>query len=370
MLIRIQIAKRIGMLLVAFLVTKIQAADFYETLEAGGEKYAKVYVLSANASSLSVKHQGGLAQIALSELPAQLQQKYGYSVDEAVARKQELASLREAQAQQARERLQQQRKAIRERRSSSSGGNAVKRAFEQFGAEPRVEALHDLRPRFRGHGIHVRQQRGPSCSVHAIVAALEYLYAEGQETRINISETRLVEATARTLGRTTKNDFASQDEGGRVVEEGFALEHVFQAIRGYGLQLEPRTLDDSNRDIAAALEEINFSPFQIPGGNSRVGIANIVHVLNANIPVVVGVAWPADGRVKNTSLLSKQPPASGAGHAVTIVGYKCETGKLEDVKFIFRNSWGAGWGAGGYGFFTYEYLTKNLWSGYVVELRQ
>lgn len=369
MLIRRITKQSILLILATLLLGQVNAADFYEVLEVGGEKYANVYVLSANASSLSIKHQRGLAQVALSELPIDLQQKYGYSADAAVARKEELASIKEVQAKQARERLQKQRQALREGKNAANGLSPIKRAFEQFGTEPRLETELDLRPRFRGHDIHVRQQRGPSCSVHAIVAALEYQYAENENTLINISERRLVEATAKTLGRSTRNDLATKAEGRGVVEEGFALEHVFQAIRGYGLEIEPRTRDAASESVIEALKDVNFSPFLVPGRNSRAGIGNIVHVLNAKIPVVVGVAWPANGRVENTSLLSKQPPASGAGHAVTIVGYKCETGKLEDVKFVFRNSWGASWGAGGYGFFTYEYLANNLWSSYVVELR-
>ena len=49
------------------------------------------------------------------------------------------------------------------------------------------------------------------------------------------------------------------------------------------------------------------------------------------------------------------------GHAVVAVGY-------DDAHqwFIFRNSWGSGWGAGGYGFIPYAYisnasLTSDLW---------
>jgi len=37
------------------------------------------------------------------------------------------------------------------------------------------------------------------------------------------------------------------------------------------------------------------------------------------------------------------------GHAVTLVGYKSATGRIEDAVFIFKNSYGVDWGQGGYG---------------------
>ncbi len=62
-------------------------------------------------------------------------------------------------------------------------------------------------------------------------------------------------------------------------------------------------------------------------------------------------------------------PAGGVlgGHAVLAVGY-------DDSKqmFLFRNSWGPAWGAGGYGFMPYAYLTNSnlsddLWTIRTIE---
>jgi C1A family cysteine protease len=44
--------------------------------------------------------------------------------------------------------------------------------------------------------------------------------------------------------------------------------------------------------------------------------------------------------------------ATRGGHAVTVVGYDERT----DREFIIRNSWGIGWGDGGYGYLPYGYL--------------
>ena len=84
--------------------------------------------------------------------------------------------------------------------------------------------------------------------------------------------------------------------------------------------------------------------------------------------VAVGLRWPPNAVVRNTSLISKQIPSPNCGHAVTFVGYRCDGGRIENAVFIFRNSWGPSWGAGGYGFVTYDYVAANLLSCFVVEL--
>lgn len=364
--------------LLTALLTGVQswAADFYPQLEAGKRVYQEVYVISANESSISIRHSRGLSQVLLAELDSELQRKYGYRPQSDQARGERLERLRQRQARQATQRLARRVKSAAGRSRGLEGGEVdapewLRAAFARFGSPPELQCERDLRPQFRQHGIGIRRQRGPSCSVHAVAAALEFQYAEKQAKRVKVSEAHLVGATSRMLGRRPLNEVVADGEPAQAVtrDEGFALEHVFQAIRGHGLVVETSQEGVSQEQFQEELRDVNFSPFQIPGGRNRVGIGNIAHVLNAGMPVVVGVGWPADASVQRTSLLSKQPPLEGAGHAVTLVGYRCETGRLEDAKFIFRNSWGYRWGAGGYGFFTYEYLEANLSSAYVVELR-
>jgi len=53
-------------------------------------------------------------------------------------------------------------------------------------------------------------------------------------------------------------------------------------------------------------------------------------------------------------------PARGAvaygGHAVLVVGYATGEGEGSG-RFIVRNSWGDGWGDGGYGYLPFDYVT-------------
>jgi hypothetical protein len=89
-------------------------------------------------------------------------------------------------------------------------------------------------------------------------------------------------------------------------------------------------------------------------------ILHIVNALNNGKPVVIGVAWPAQRTLRHNHLVSQQAPLDGPGHAVTLVGYRCETGRSQDVVFIFRNSYGMDWGLAGCGFMTADYLQANL----------
>lgn len=84
-----------------------------------------------------------------------------------------------------------------------------------------------------------------------------------------------------------------------------------------------------------------------------------------NGPFVAGVevydlAWGMVGKDGVIQMPAKNDVPAG-GHAICIVGY-------DDKKkrFKFKNSWGKDWGAKGYGYLPYEYMSKycmDAWSG-------
>ena len=80
--------------------------------------------------------------------------------------------------------------------------------------------------------------------------------------------------------------------------------------------------------------------------------------------------WPdtMEGAVRS-GYLAGQKPEAGGGHAVTLVGYKCSTGRIEDAVFTFKNSWGPQWGQGGYGMVTYGYLSHYLDEAILLEVQ-
>lgn len=359
--------KTIFLAFVFVFASPLFAVDSYETLQVGNDVYHRVVVLSANESSLSIRHARGIAQVPLAKLSAALQVKYGYDSARASEREAQLAEQRRQQVVEQQQRIVAAKKTTQSKAASSASSSNG--GFSKFGTKPTIQAEVDLRQRFRSHGIRIRSQKGPSCSVHAILAALEYQYAEGHDRVLNLSEPYLVNATSRSLGRPDAVGFDEKTGRANGWDAGFALEHVFQAIRGHGLAYEQTREEREAKKPYARLESVAFSPFAVPGIRTPRGIENMIHVLNADMPLVVGVYWPAYSRIAHTSVLGKQPVSPNGGHAVAIIGYQCEDGNIENAKFIFRNSWGDDWGAGGYGFFTYEYLMKNLTSCYVVELR-
>lgn len=66
--------------------------------------------------------------------------------------------------------------------------------------------------------------------------------------------------------------------------------------------------------------------------------------------------------VAKTGIVPMPAPSESVlgGHAVDLIGYNDGPGPTADGipagYFMFRNSWGTGWGASGYGFFPYAYI--------------
>jgi C1A family cysteine protease len=121
--------------------------------------------------------------------------------------------------------------------------------------------------------------------------------------------------------------------------------------------------------VADARRHCQVFVHRLPGRQPAAIVANIIHALNRGVPVVVGVRWP-NWRASRSGYLSKQEPLEGSGHAVTIVGYKTESGTLESTVFTLRNSWGIRWGNNGYGQATYEYLSRWLSDAIILEVRR
>lgn len=86
-------------------------------------------------------------------------------------------------------------------------------------------------------------------------------------------------------------------------------------------------------------------------------------------PVAIGIRIgysflrPVVGRIP----LPAPDEALLEGHALLVVGYNDGTGQ-QDGFLIVRNSWGEGWGDGGYGYLPYEYIERHGAEAWIVDI--
>jgi hypothetical protein len=253
--------------------------------------------------------------------------------------------------------------------------------LRRFGQPAEIRAEVDLRPKFFQLELGVKNQgRRPSCAIFAVVSALEYQNAELAGKAEKFSEEYLVWATRKSVQRIPPPGGAgAAEEAKEDADEGFSLSEVVNALRGYGIPLQATMPNTFGKKIGA-IEEPPASVIQeaqnhhrvfvhpVPGRDRATRINNLVHALNAGIPVAIGVAWP-NYRSLRGGFLDRQKPQSGSGHAITLVGYKAPSGRLEDAVFVFKNSYGVDWGQGGYGTATYVYLESNLDEAVLLEVQ-
>jgi hypothetical protein len=342
-----------------------------EELTIGATTYRQVVIRSLNAHTVVFTHAGGLGSLRLRDLPPDWQARFHYnpaaeSPAESVAPPVPTASPPHPAPGPAHPALGK-----KDPRFDS--------VLRQFGRPAEVRAEVDLRPRFFQLVLGVKNQgRRPSCAIFAVVSALEYQNAELNGKVEKFSEEYLIWAT-----RKSTRSVATPAAGGAAAkedaDEGFALSEVVDALRAYGIPLQAtmpntfgRKIDAIEDPPAAIVDEARNHQrvfvHSVVGRDPATRINNIVHALNAGLPVAVGMSWPNFRSLRN-GFLDRQKPQSGNGHAVTLVGYRSATGRIEDAEFIFKNSYGVDWGQGGYGTVTYLYLTNNLYEAVLLEVQ-
>lgn len=346
-----------------------QKGSHLAELRVGDVTYHDVVIKAVSARTVLFLHRDGMASVLLHDLAPELQQGFGYDP----AREQ---ASNAAQATALKEREARQMAADRARAEAkiAQARSRFERVLQAFGqpADVRRDGV-DLRPRFRELGLYAKDQgRRPSCAVFAVVSAVEFLHAENTGRAEQFSEEYLIWATDRTISRPEADPALTGDDA----DTGFALSEVVTALRSYGIPLEsslPNTMGrglDSVKPppvgvIREAQARTQGSIHFVPGRDNATRLNNIVIALNAGLPVPIGAGWPRFHNMRAALLKSQQPAYN---HAVTLVGYTCPSGRIEDTTFIFKNSWGPAWGANGYGFATYGYLLKYLQTAILLEI--
>jgi hypothetical protein len=339
--------------------TPAPAADVIPEMHVGDKVYYDVHVISVNPLTVVFSHRDGVGSAELADLSPDLQQRFGYDPAKAAA---ELARRQgETQAQRVQAGL--------EPGDKLPPSVATQQILQRFGQPPKIFAEVSLRPRFDALGINAKNQGAqPSCSVFAIVSALEYQMSSPEGPAPQFSEEYLIWATLQTLGRNNLS-LPKQDTPGYDI--GFALTEVVQALRAYGIAFEAEvpyrlttgdapSVDISTEVINRAKQRNMATGFYVTGRSPEAEIANIVQVLNSGVPVIVGLNWPDEQVIESTNIFDAQPGREKYSHAVLLVGYHATGPNIEDAVFLFKNSYGVQWGDQGYGAVSYRYLQKNL----------
>ncbi len=366
---------------IIFILSSIAIVNAYggeliDRLQVGDKIYHEVEIKKVTPKALLIKHSAGIAQVLLADLSPEYQKKFGYNaaVEEAYNKKIEAHKL---------EVLEARAKEAAKPKIPKPQVLVSDRILQRFGQVPELQGEVDLRPRYRDLKLISKAQgRRPSCSVFAVVSALEYQNAIVVGEAEKLSEEYLIWATRKTRGFNAKpaatQDGESKDDPNDA-DAGFNLVEVVQALRSYGVPLQeemPNTFGKSMAKIEEPTSELieeaqnrrKVYSYVITGRENKEKIDGIVHALNEEVPVVIGMAWAHYKSLQNVPILRGQKPREDYAHAVTLVGYRCESGRREDILFIFKNSWGHEWGIAGHGYVAYTYLEKHINSAIFLEV--
>jgi hypothetical protein len=347
---------------------KSTAPDPIAELHVGKDVYYGVRVVKVTATSLVIAHRDGVGSILLADLPPDWQKKFGYDPARAAAEAARLQAATEA-------RKIQVNAAPGDKRPPQLTAQQI---LQRFGQPPKIFAEVNMQPRFDHLGISAKNQGArPSCAVFALVSALEYQSATAEGPAPEYSEEYLIWATLKVLGKIGVAVPKSQEAN---IDIGFALGEVAEAVRAYGLAMsddlpyhftltDPHIIEPSTEIIERAKKRTPANGYYITGREPAAQIANIIQVLDAGVPVVAGIKWPEQKAYNDNVVLDEQPAVENSGHAILLVGYRTKTGKLADLEFLFKNSYGEKWGDNGYGIVSYRYLVKNLQDALFLEVR-
>lgn len=352
-------------LVISAACTFVATAMAMETWKLDDRTYHNVRVSTVTDATVTIFHKGGISQLKLEELPPELQQRFGYDPGKAAQWQETARQGREETLKLQRDALKTLKKIAEANRAlaSSETGNTSEPGFEEthFEILPKV----DLRPLYHQHGLVFKDQgRRPSCSIFALVSALEYEYARTYGRADSLSEEFLIWAVR-------------ELQPGIPIDDGYHFAEVVSALQTYGIARQsvmPNTfgvkLSEIEPDVDAmadALPRRNAIPVWLRANDPYL-VARVIDALNKQTPVVIGIRWPHWRTLLNNHLLRDQQPIKGNAHAVTIVGYESPDQTLENTKFIFRNSYGVNWGLGGCGFITANYLHHHTLSAFHLTL--
>jgi C1A family cysteine protease len=205
-----------------------------------------------------------------------------------------------------------------------------------------------------------------SCTANAVVGLVEYFERRAHNRHIDASRLFLYKATRDLLHSTG--------------DTGAYLRSTMGALALFGVPPEEywpydiTKFDDEPTAFCYAFgadfRAISYYRLDPPGTTPSALLQKIRANLAAGLPSVFGfTVYSSYSQASGTGKLPY--PSAGekvaGGHAVLAIGYddnatitNTNTGASTKGALVFRNSWGTGWGDGGYGMLPYDYVTHRL----------
>jgi C1A family cysteine protease len=206
-----------------------------------------------------------------------------------------------------------------------------------------------------------------SCTAHAGIGIVEYFERRAFGKYIDASRLFLYKVTRNLLNSTG--------------DTGAFLRTTMEAMILFGVPPEEYWKYDVSKfdeepsaflyAFAQSYQAISYYRLDPPGTAKDALLRQIKTDLAAGLPSMFG--FTVYSSISQADTTGKIPyPTSGekvlGGHAIDAVGYddkmkikNTNSGAQETTgALLIRNSWGTGWGSGGYGWLPYEYVMKGL----------
>lgn len=193
-----------------------------------------------------------------------------------------------------------------------------------------------------------------SCVAHASCMVAQYTEDRDRKgrQRYNFSPRWVYEK-----GRLPGGGMYIRDGAKIIANDGVPREHLYP-YNGMVGDFDPIVINAAGSTYRRAARN---APYYKVGLYARLfGIEDMRRALVATGPFVFGVMWqydwyrPTERDEFGWEVLGPQSGRDVGGHAITVVGYDHPRRRM-----LFRNSWGTGWGTGGYAWITYEAIEEH-----------